>query len=100
MVERLASMLGNAVAVKYSVDWLLVFLSGLLLAGAWRISRGGTLHAFGREETLPLRALLALFVVLTHVDKAIGCVLRPSRLRPPGRKERSANTCEGFRSVP
>ena len=77
MVERLASMLGNAVAVKYSVDWLLVFLSGLLLAGAWRISRGGTLHAFGREETLPLRALLALFVVLTHVDKAIGCVLRP-----------------------
>lgn len=49
--------------------FLVAMLSLLLVCGAWRIRRTGELRDFGKEETLPLRALLALFVIVGHLDK-------------------------------
>lgn len=51
---------------------LTLTLCVLLAAAALRIRARGTLGGFGLEETLPLRALLALLVVLGHLDNSTG----------------------------
>ena len=58
-------------AVKLYVlapEFLVAMLSFLLVCGAWRIRRTGELRDFGKEETLPFRAILALFVIVGHLD--------------------------------
>ena len=47
-------------------------LAALLLAAGWRIRRTGVLHELGKAETLPLRGLLALLVVLGHLNNRTG----------------------------
>ena len=47
-------------------------LAALLLAAGWRIRRTGCLHGFGKTETLPLRGLLVLLVVLGHLNNRTG----------------------------
>ena len=42
-------------------EFLVAALSVILVCGAWRIRRTGSLKDFGKEDTLPLRALLALY---------------------------------------
>lgn len=44
----------------------------LLLTAGWRIRRTGCLHGFGKAETLPLRGLLALLVVIGHLNNRTG----------------------------
>lgn len=47
---------------------LTAFLAVALLAAGWQIRRTRHLRPFGKTETLPLRGLLALLVVLGHLD--------------------------------
>lgn len=55
-------------------EFLVAALSVVLVCGAWRIRRTGSLKDFGKEDTLPLRALLALFVMAGHLDNSTGNV--------------------------
>lgn len=59
-------------------------LAALLLAAGWRVRRTGCLRGFGKAETLPLRGLLALLVVLGHLNNRRGFLLRalPKLLLP------------------
>ena len=55
---------------------LAIFLSAALIVAGWRISRSSERppFGFGKDETLPLRGLLALLVVLGHLDNKTGHV--------------------------
>lgn len=72
MTNALITLFDPKKACNHAGSVLLLLLSFLLLAGAWRISRGGDMKEFGKEETLPLRTLLAFAVIIGHVDNTLG----------------------------
>lgn len=68
MIEKILALFSPSSLYAHPSSFLVVTLSVLLICGAWRIRRTGELKNFGKEETLPLRALLVLFVVIGHLD--------------------------------
>ena len=68
MIEKILALLSPSNLYAHPDSFLVATLSALLICGAWRINRTGKLKNFGKEETLPLRALLVLLVVIGHLD--------------------------------
>ena len=69
MTEKFLGLIDPTRVHVHTLKILLVFLSVLLVCGAWRVRITGELKDFGKDETLPLRALLAMLVVAGHLDK-------------------------------
>lgn len=60
--------------IQTGYSWLTICLTGLLAIGAWSVVHRGKceLRTFGKDDTLPLRGLLALLVVIGHLDNHTG----------------------------
>lgn len=80
----MSSILHGFLSSQFAADnaWFgyVALLCALVLAGAWRLRRGGELRDFGKDATLPLRGLLALFVVVGHLDNDTGHVFMALRI--------------------